>query len=64
MKGRIMFIVVWLIAALVATYGLTQVETNFTKEFFIPPGTPTEDYLNMFIKYYDIGVFPRFFIEG
>ena len=41
-----------------ASYGLTQVETDFNKEFFIPRESLTEDYNNLLKKYYDIGGFP------
>ena len=46
----------------ISIFGMTQVETNFTKEFFIPKGTATEKYLGLLKKYYDYGGWPSFMI--
>ena len=46
----------------ISIFGMTQVETNFTKEFFIPKGTATEKYLGLVKKYYDYGGWPKFMI--
>ena len=47
-----------------ATYGLTRVETHFSKEFFIPRESLTEDYSKLLKKYYDIGGSPVIFIQN
>ena len=44
-----------MIISIVAAFGLSQVDTNFSKDFFIPKGSLTEDYSKLLKKYYDIG---------
>ena len=62
MSGRIGVMIVWLILIGFGTYGISKVETNFQKDFFIPKGSLTEDYNNLLKKYYDIGGFPSIFL--
>ena len=54
--------VIWSLMTAVSIYGIMNVETNFTKEYFIPRGTSVEKYFNLLKKYYDYGLYPTFMI--
>ena len=38
-----------------ACYGASQVEINFAKEYFIPPGTDVEKYIKFDLRHYRTG---------
>ena len=63
-KGRLSVIIVWLILIGFATYGLTKVEEDFNKDFFIPRESLTEDYNNLLKKYYDVGGLPTITLDN
>ena len=58
-KGRASVIVIWFILILASTYGLTLLQTDWNKDFFIPRGSLTEDFTKLLKKYYNVGGAPR-----
>ena len=54
-EGRYGIIVMFVILTIVMSWGCYNVEVNFSTEFFIPAGTPTEEYVTLDLKYYETG---------
>ena len=44
---------------LASSYGLTLLQTDWNKDFFIPRGSLTEDFTKLLKKYYNVGGVPR-----
>ena len=55
LKGRITTIIIWFLLSAASLYGLNNLESNFSKELFIPDGSPTKEYFDILWKYYDYG---------
>ena len=54
-SSRIVVLVVWAIAVLVAIYGILQIRTEFSMELFVPAGSLTDKYLQMDLRTFKTG---------
>ena len=54
-QGRLSVLTIWMMMAVCAVYGATQLETNFAQSFFIPPGSGVEKYYNFDVEYFSTG---------
>ena len=55
-QGRITILVSWAILAVWAIYGMAQLKSTFSMEFFIPKGTYTDAFHQLDVKYFGTGI--------
>lgn len=54
-KGRLFVIFLWILAIVAASFGIKLLESNFSFDFFVPRGSMTEQYLEVFNGQFDFG---------
>ena len=52
---RISVLILWVIAAAIAIYGITQLKTEFSMFLFIPKDSPTEKFIEMDLSHFKTG---------
>ena len=52
---RLAVLILWVIAAGIAIYGITQLKTMFSMSLFIPKGSPTEKFYDMDLSHFKTG---------
>ena len=62
--GRVCVLVAWAVGIATACYGITQLESNFSTDFFLPKESMTRRYIELFNKHFEIGFSTRIFIEN
>lgn len=55
-SGRTAILAAWVIMGIWSGYGIAQIKTTFSVEFFIPKDTDTWDYHMMDLKYFETGM--------
>ena len=62
--GRVCVLVAWAFAIAAAYYGLTQLDSNFSTEFFLPKDSITRRYIDLFNENFEIGFETKIMIEN
>ena len=63
-QGRFSVLTLWIVFSLCMLYGASQIEVNFNFEFFIPPGSATEEYFEADLKHFGTGFFVDIVIDN
>ena len=51
-RGRIIILIAYVIWSAVEIYGVVNMKTDFSVEYFLPEGCITDDYFQMDLKYF------------
>ena len=51
-QGRIFILMIWAMLIAASLFGVTKLEQNFSMEFFLPPGDPLTDYIELNAIYF------------
>ena len=63
-QGRYSILTLWVVFTFVMLYGAAHVEVNFNFEFFIPPGSATEEYFVADLEHFGTGFFVDIVIDN
>ena len=62
--GRLCILALWFTLILIASNGIRLLKSDFSMEFFIPKGSMTQRYVDLYNEHFDFGFEARIFIEN